>query len=473
MSRPHYRPMLAKETNKPFTDKDWIFEVKWDGFRAIAYIDEELSLRSRNNKELTDNFPELQELKKQANNVVLDGEIIILEAGKVDFQALLERSKATSPTEIELRTSRQPVAYIVFDILEKDSEPLLDLPLTERKRILSETVRESNHVIVADYVEEKGEAYYEAVLEKGLEGVIAKKKNSRYEPGLRSGNWLKIKKLRTCDCVIFGYTIGTGARQSTFGALLLGLFDYDDKPVFVGKVGTGFSETLLEELLSKFKTIETSTAPFETAISEPVTWLKPKFVCEVAYQVVTKDGRLRMPRFQKLRNDKAPKDCTLDQLDEPLKEYAAKRDFTRTEEPGPAKTEETRPKDKEKAKIFVVQEHHARRLHYDFRLERDGVLKSWAVPKGIPETPADKRLAVETEDHPIEYAKFEGQIPKGQYGAGQVVIWDKGTFDTKVWNEKMIEVILNGQKLKGRYVLVPLKRAGEKSWLMLKGKEQP
>ena len=182
MSRPHYRPMLAKETNKPFTDKDWIFEVKWDGFRAIAYIDEELSLRSRNNKELTDNFPELQELKKQAKNVVLDGEIIILEAGKVDFQALLERSKATSPTEIELRTSRQPVAYIVFDILEKNGAPLLDLPLTERKRILSETVRESNHVIVADYVEEKGEAYYEAILERGLEGVIAKKKNSRY-PG--------------------------------------------------------------------------------------------------------------------------------------------------------------------------------------------------------------------------------------------------------------------------------------------------
>ena len=118
----------------------------------------------------------------------------------------------------------------------------------------------------------------------------------------------------------------------------------------------------------------------------------------------------------------------------------------------------------------MVQEHHARRLHYDFRLERDGVLKSWAVPKGIPETPEDKRLAVQVEDHPLDYAKFEGEIPQGQYGAGKVIIWDKGTYETKVWDEKMVEVILDGKKLKGRYVLVPLKKAGEKNWLMLKAK---
>jgi bifunctional non-homologous end joining protein LigD len=122
----------------------------------------------------------------------------------------------------------------------------------------------------------------------------------------------------------------------------------------------------------------------------------------------------------------------------------------------------------------VVQEHHARRLHYDFRLERDGVLKSWAVPKGIPQSLTEKRLAVETENHPLDYAKFEGEIPKGEYGAGEVVIWDRGTFETKVWSEKMIEVLLNGAKLKGRYVLVPLKPSGEKkNWLMLKGKDLP
>ena len=119
----------------------------------------------------------------------------------------------------------------------------------------------------------------------------------------------------------------------------------------------------------------------------------------------------------------------------------------------------------------MVQEHHARRLHYDFRLEREGVLKSWAVPKGVPQDANDKRLAVETEDHPVDYATFEGTIPDGQYGAGQVIIWDKGTYETKIWNEKMIEIILNGAKLRGRYVLVPFKRGGPKNWLMLKPKE--
>jgi DNA ligase D-like protein (predicted ligase)/DNA ligase D-like protein (predicted 3'-phosphoesterase) len=466
-TRHRYLPMLAKEAKAAFTDADWIFEVKWDGFRALAYVNEELSLRSRNQKELLDNFPELIELQRQAHGVVLDGEIVILNGGKVDFQALLERGKATSPTEIELRTKQSPAAYIVFDILEKDGKQLLDLPLMERKKILKTAVQEGEHVLLADYVEGKGESYYKAVLQKGLEGVMAKKKNSPYEPGLRSGNWLKIKKLRICDCVIFGYTKGTGVRKRTFGALLLGLYDAEGKWVYTGKVGTGFSEQILDTMLSEFRKIETDVKPFKANVAEKVTWLKPKLVCEVAYQVVTKDGRLRMPRFLRLRTDKEPKDCTTDQLDEgaPLNEYAAKRHFTQTQEP-PAQKEPSESGDKEK--IFVVQEHHARRLHYDFRLERDGVLKSWAVPRGIPETPEDKRLAVQVEDHPIEYAKFAGQIPAGQYGAGQVIIWDKGTYETKVWDEKMVEVILDGKKLQGRYVLVPLKKVGKNNWLMLR-----
>ena len=459
--------MLARVANKPFSSKDWIFEVKWDGFRAIAYVNEELSLRSRNGKELKYNFPELEELKQQAQNVVLDGEIVILNAGKVNFQALLERGRSVSPPEIEFRTRRAPAVYVVFDILEKDGKPLVDLPLMERKRILKETVKEGAHVLLTDYVEEKGEAYYKAALEKGLEGIMAKKKDSPYEPGVRSGNWLKIKKLRSCDCVVFGYTKGTGARETTFGALLLGLYDKEGKPVYVGKVGTGFSQDTLKALSEAFQKLETDAAPFEADVVGEVRWLKPELVCEILYQVVTNDGRLRMPRFQRLRSDKPPSECTVDQLSEgkPLEEYHSKRDFSGTTEPkgdGEKKGE---------GRIFVVQEHHARRLHYDFRLERDGVLKSWAVPKGIPESTEDKRLAVETEDHPIDYASFEGIIPEGHYGAGTVKIWDKGTYELKVWDEKMVEFTLHGEKLKGRYVLVRLKKAGEKSWLMLKGKE--
>jgi DNA ligase D-like protein (predicted ligase)/DNA ligase D-like protein (predicted 3'-phosphoesterase) len=466
-TRPRYKPMLAKEAKAAFTDADWLFEIKWDGFRAIAYIDNELSLRSRNQNELLDNFPELGELKQLAHDVVLDGEIVVLTGGKVDFQALLERGKATSTTDITLKTAHTPAAYIVFDILEKDGKPLLDLPLTERKRILKESVQEGEHVFLADYVAEKGEVYFEAVMQKGLEGVMAKRKSSPYEAGVRSGGWLKIKKTRSCDCVIFGFTQGTGFRASTFGALLLGLYDASGKAVFVGKVGTGFSHVLLQSLRDQFEQITTDAAAFEAAFAEKVTWLKPTLVCEVAYQVVTNDGRLRMPRFLRLRADKQPQDCTLSQLGEvkPLQEYKAKRDFTKTAEPKP----ET-PNSGE-TQIFVVQEHHARRLHYDFRLERDGVLKSWAVPKGIPLAPDEKRLAVQVEDHPLEYATFEGEIPKGEYGAGQVLIWDKGTFETKVWTPKMVEVILSGERLQGRFVLVPLKKGGDKNWLMLKAKD--
>jgi DNA ligase D-like protein (predicted ligase)/DNA ligase D-like protein (predicted 3'-phosphoesterase) len=462
MNQP-YKPMLAKEAPKPFSDKNWIFEIKWDGFRAIAYINEELSLRSRNNHELMDNFPELNELRQKAKNAVLDGEIIIINKGKLDFQALLERNKESN----FLFKTNSSAVYVVFDILEKNGKSLIDLPLMERKRILKDTVAEGSHVILADYIEEKGEAYYNVAIEKGLEGIIAKKKTSPYEQGSRSGDWLKIKKLHTIDCVIFGYTQGTGIRKSTFGALLLGLYDNDGKVIYVGKVGTGFTQKILNELLAQFYPLKTNDSPLNLEISEEVSWVKPKFVCEISYQVVTKDGRLRMPRFQRMRTDKKPEECKTEQLGEnSLKTYEAKRDFSTTTEP-----KGNRKDAFGEAKIFVVQEHHARHLHYDFRLEREGVLKSWAVPKGVPQDANDKRLAVETEDHPVDYAKFEGTIPEGQYGAGQVIIWDKGTYETKIWNEKMIEIILNGAKLHGRYVLVPFKRGGPKNWLMLKPKE--
>jgi bifunctional non-homologous end joining protein LigD len=465
MSR-SYKPMLAKRAPKPFSDKDWLFEIKWDGFRTIAYVNEELSLRSRNQKELKYSFPELEELKQLARNVVLDGEIVVMKEGKADFQALLERGKAVSPTEIELQNLRSPAVYVVFDILEKDGKPLVNMPLTERKKILRNSVREGKHVLLSDFVEKNGEAYYAAALEKGLEGIMAKKKDSPYESGARSGNWLKIKKLRSCDCVIFGYTKGTGARAKTFGALLLGLYNKKGTPVYIGKVGTGFSQDTLRTLSEAFKALTTDSVPFKVDIPDEVTWLKPKLVCEVGYQAVTRDVRLRMPRFRGLREDKLPSECTLDQIVQgELAEYFSKRDFSVTMEPMDSS------ENKGDERIFVVQEHHARRLHYDLRLERSGVLKSWAVPKGIPESSDQKRLAVETEDHPLEYAGFAGTIPKGQYGAGTVKIWDKGSYEEKVWDENMIEFTLNGAKLKGRYVLVRLKKAGEKSWLLLKGKD--
>ena len=476
MSRRVYRPMLAKVADKAFTDKDWIFEIKWDGFRAISYIDQTLSVKSRNGKELKHNFPELAELTLLAKNLVVDGEIVVMNQGKPDFQALLERGQAVSTREIERRAEEAPATYVVFDVLEKDEQPLTKLPLIERKKILKDSLTEGKNVLLSDFIEEKGEAYYRLVVDKGLEGVIAKRKDSPYEEGLRTGSWLKIKELKTCDCVAFGYRIGEKSRGKTFGSLVLGLYNREGNPVYVGNVGTGFTEHMLGLLMDKFEKLKTvSQAPFAVEEQEKVTWLEPKLVCEVIYQCVTRERRLRMPRFKSLRDDKLPKECSLDQLaenkgscagvDETLSEYASKRDFEETPEPkgGEKKGGEL---------IYVIQEHHARRLHYDLRLESGGVLKSWAVPKGIPQNSGERRLAVQTEDHPYDYASFEGTIPKGQYGAGTVKIWDKGHFEPKLWEKDKIEVTLKGQTLSGRYILVRLKKAKEdNAWLLLKGKD--
>ncbi len=464
----HYKPMLAKSAEKPFDSRDWIFEIKWDGIRAISYINEELNIRSRNDKEMCQNFPELEELAKLTKNVVVDGEIVVMKRGRADFQALIERSNASLQRDIERQAQMAPATYVVFDILEKNGKAVMDLPLTERKELLKESLKEGKRVTVSVFVEERGEEYYKAAIEKGVEGIMAKRKASTYQAGKRSADWLKIKQLLTCDCVIFGYTRGEGARRTAFGALILGLYE-DRKPVFVGKVGTGFSEKTLDDLKKKFAALETKSKGLGARdVAEKITWLKPGLVCEVVYQNVTRDRRLRAPRFRSLRMDKKPEECTIDQIERKnLSEYVSKRHFAVTPEPRAAPSE----KNEKGEKAFVVQEHHSRRLHYDFRLEKGGVLKSWAVPKGIPVEQGDRRLAVETEDHPFEYRNFEGTIPAGEYGAGTVSIWDNGTYDTKVWEENKIELSLNGKKLKGNYVLARFKKAGEKQWLLLKTRD--
>jgi DNA ligase D-like protein (predicted ligase)/DNA ligase D-like protein (predicted 3'-phosphoesterase) len=456
-----YKPMLAKSTEEPFTSPDWIFEVKWDGIRAISYIGEDLSIKSRNHKELINNFPELEELRQLAGGTVLDGEIIVMRNGQADFQTLVERNQKTSVRDIEYMAKKFPVTYIVFDILEKNGKPVINESLVERKRILKESVQEGTYVVLSLFVEETGETYFQAALEKGVEGIMAKKKESSYEPGKRSENWLKIKKIKTCDCVIFGYTRGEGSRKKTFGSLILGLYD-NSEPVFVGKVGTGFTITYMEELIKKLDELQVEEKTLQGVDEDrEVVWVQPYLVCEVGYQTLTRDGRLRIPVFKGLKEDKQPQDCTIDQIGSLLKEYIAKRDFIKTPEPVSSGNKTT-------GKSFVIHEHHARRLHYDLRLERDGVLKSWAVPKGPPASPGEKHLAVQVEDHPLEYGIFEGTIPEGQYGAGTVKIWDKGLYEPLVWEDNKIEILMKGEKLEGRYVLVRFKKAGENNWLFFK-----
>jgi DNA ligase D-like protein (predicted 3'-phosphoesterase) len=528
-----YTPMLARSASGPFNSDAWLFEIKWDGIRAIAYVNDTLFLKSRNDLELGGQFPELGELLTLAPGTVLDGEIVAMSGGRPDMQALLSRLQKGSG-RIPPPRATVPVTYIVFDILEKDGKPLLDLPLLERRKILQQAVTEGPHVIVSVPVEERGEDYFRAAAAKGLEGIMAKRKDSSYEPGLRSGAWLKVKGQKTCDCVITGYTVGKGGRSSTFGALLLGLYENSEGSreggtgsltasrssrtagsagrtlLYIGKVGTGFSDRDREMLMETFSKIKTGIPQLQGITgNDTVIWLEPVLVGEVVFQDVTKDRKLRIPRFIRIRTDKKPGECTTDQLADmavqpaqevpvvkkerrgnsgagstpgggsgaggtakedqhpgaadgkALRTYQEKRNFSITREP-------EGPRTMTEGNSFVIQEHHAHRLHYDFRLEREGVLKSWAVPKGIPESPGEKHLAVAVEDHPLEYGHFEGTIAKGEYGAGTVTIWDKGTYDTKHWAGDKIEVILHGSRLNGHYVLVPFRRAGKNEWLIFK-----
>jgi bifunctional non-homologous end joining protein LigD len=184
----------------------------------------------------------------------------------------------------------------------------------------------------------------------------------------------------------------------------------------------------------------------------------------VGYHEVTTDLRLRAPRFQGLRDDKPPQLCSVAQIKpQKLDEYYRKRDFSETPEPSEGYRAGT-------GNSYVVQEHHATRLHYDLRLERDGVLVSWAVPKGLPLEPNDRRLAIKVEDHPLEYGGFEGPIPKGNYGAGEVSIWDYGFYVPVRWESDKIEFVLAGQRVKGRYELVRFDSAGENEWLLFRKK---
>ncbi len=307
MNRQHYyKPMLALAAQKAFTDKDWIFEIKWDGFRAIAYVEKQFRLRSRNGKELKGNFPELAQLTQLGANIVVDGEIVVMQDGKPDFQALLERGQSVSAGEIQRQAMRAPAIYIVFDILEKEGIPITQLPLTERKKILAQSLKEGTNVVISDYIEGQGEAYFQLTLEKGLEGIVAKKKDSLYQPGRRSQDWLKVKATQSGDFIITGYTAGEGNRSEFLGALLLGYLDNNNTLIYAGHVGTGFNEQTLSDIKQRLDRLRTDRSPFKEIpdTNGKATWVRPELVAEVKYSQWTRDGRLRAPVFIRLREDK-------------------------------------------------------------------------------------------------------------------------------------------------------------------------
>jgi DNA ligase D-like protein (predicted ligase) len=307
----YVEPMLARSAD-PFSDTRWIFEIKWDGTRALCYIEDTVHLINRRQIDITHRYPEFQAIHEhvQAHSCVLDGEIVVLRDGIPSFRDLQRREHNQDSFKISLLTHSIPAQFIVFDILSVNGEDVTGEPLLDRKQLLHSIVTQTSQIIVSPFIEGEGESYFISAVKRGFEGIMAKKKDSVYQPGVRSGSWLKIKKTHTVDCVIGGYTEGEGAREQTFGALLLGVNDPLD---YIGKVGTGFTDADLAYIHGLLSPLETDDSPFSTEIDiEGVHYVQPVYVCEVKYLERTHDNRLRAPVFLRLRSDKDPDDCILD-----------------------------------------------------------------------------------------------------------------------------------------------------------------
>ncbi len=306
------KPMLAV-SGKPFSAKGWIFEPKIDGTRCIVHVrNGTVLLQNRRLVDITYRYPEIVGSLAKGSDCVLDGEIAVLTNGRPDFSALAVREHQSRKMKIDYLSEAQRASYIVFDILCAGGEDVMDKPLIERKKILKEELREDDIVSVIDFFPEKGEAYFKAAVRLGLEGIMGKKESSAYQQGIRSSDWMKIKRSLTVDMVVGGYIPGKGNRDAFFGGLLVGAYD-QGKLVYVGRVGSGFSEKELEAVTKSFQPV--SISPFsKSPPTSRVIWLKPEIVVEVTAMEVTHDGHLRAPVFIRIRDDKEPRDCLLEQI---------------------------------------------------------------------------------------------------------------------------------------------------------------
>jgi bifunctional non-homologous end joining protein LigD len=303
-------PMHAESGDAPFNRADWMWEPKLDGYRVLAFIDEHgVKLRSRRGLELAATFPRLAaELGKQAaEGMILDGELVAFDAsGKPSFAALQNRAQLKTEREIAAADQNAPVVFCCFDLLYFAGIDLRKRPYTERRRYLAQCLLPSPLVQLV-HASEDGIALQAAALTSGFEGVIGKRKDSRYEAGRRSASWLKVKPTHSAEFVIGGYTRGKGSRAA-LGALLLGYWD-KGKLRYASHVGSGFDERTLAQVKARLDRLQTKTCPFaeEPELNAPTTWVEPQAVAEVSFQSWTEDDALRAPVFLRLRDDVDPK----------------------------------------------------------------------------------------------------------------------------------------------------------------------
>jgi bifunctional non-homologous end joining protein LigD len=308
----HVVPMMARLADLPKRDEDYGFEVKWDGVRAIAYCEAgRVRLESRTLRDVTRQYPEIGKLGRAlgSRRAVLDGEIVALdEQGKPDFQRLQPRMHVVSESTIRRRVSDTPVVYMIFDVLWLEGDTTMDLPYTERRARLEALKLEGDYWRTPSYHANDGAAMLRASDEQGLEGVVAKRLDSRYEPGSRSGAWLKIKNKMRQELVIGGWLPGEGGRRDTLGSLAVGFYE-DGHLRYAGNVGTGFTQKTLSEVLSELRKRERPDTPFEGRQPPKQTrFVQPELVAEVEFRGWTRTRTLRQPSFKGLRDDKNARD---------------------------------------------------------------------------------------------------------------------------------------------------------------------
>jgi bifunctional non-homologous end joining protein LigD len=302
----------------PSGDGRWAYEVKWDGMRIVAFVDADggVLLQSANLRDVTSSFPELDSLAEATGGraAVLDGELVAFDAaGKPSFSQMQHRMHVTAPADVAARAAQVPVYYQVFDLLAFDGHDATPLPWRDRRRLLDEVVETGPHWSVPP-VHEDGPQLLAAMGDLGLEGLVAKRRDSAYEPGRRSRSWVKVKVRREQELVVGGWAEGEGRRAGTVGSLLLGYHDDDGTLRYAGRVGTGFSDAELVRLDAKLAPLAQDSCPFDppppTLHRRRAHWVSPELVVEVAYGEWTPDQLLRHPVYRGERLDKAASEVT-------------------------------------------------------------------------------------------------------------------------------------------------------------------
>lgn len=299
------KPMLIGTEGEPFDSDKYIYELKLDGERCIAYLDNEKTvLKNKRNVLMLPKVPELAEIHKNVNvRCILDGELAVIKDGKPNFFEIQKRSMMSNPIKIEMAAKKYPVCFTAFDILYYEDRQVTDLTLTERKEFLQKAVKsEDSRFAVSRYIEKNGTAFYNLAKQQELEGIVAKRKDSKYYLDRRTKDWIKIKYLKDDDFIVLGYV----PKENNMNSIILGQYK-NNQLIYKGHVTLGVGG----EPFRKIKSLDETSCPFSEVQkgNENAVWVKSELVCTVKYMMKTDNGGMRQPVFKGLRDDKSPKEC--------------------------------------------------------------------------------------------------------------------------------------------------------------------